>query len=134
MEEVRIRAILDTSVLIAAEGDELRRTGHEQTLEVAISVVTMAELRLGVLLAGDPEVAARRTETLMRVGRTYHALAVDDDVAAAYAALVAEARPRGRRPAPHDGLIAATARRFDIPLFTRDAGFQGLPGVEAVLV
>jgi predicted nucleic acid-binding protein len=101
---------------------------------VAISVVTMAELRLGVLLARTPEVAALRTETLVRVGRTYHALSVDEEVAAAYAALVAEARAQDRRPAPHDGLIAATARRFGIPLFTRDAGFQGLPGVETVLV
>ncbi len=94
----------------------------------------MAELRLGVLLAATPELAARRTETLVRVGREYHALEIDDEVAAAYAALVAEARAQGRRPAPLDGLIAATARRFGVPLYTRDAGFRGLPGVEVILL
>ncbi len=49
-------AILDTSIFVAGEqGRELRRTLPD---EVAVSVVTLAELELGVLAAGDPEARA----------------------------------------------------------------------------
>jgi predicted nucleic acid-binding protein len=45
---------------------------------------------------------------------------------------VADARRAGRRLGAADGLIAATALAHDLPLYTLDAGFRGLPGLRVV--
>jgi predicted nucleic acid-binding protein len=120
-----VRGLLDTSVFIAAEQG---RTLDEERLpdEGAISVVTLAELGLGVHLAVDEEIRARRLETLGAVQANYLALPVDDAVAAAFAMLVAIARRSGRRPKVQDTWIAATARAHGVPVFTRDSDFDDL--------
>ena len=52
---------LDTSVLIESEqGRPLERPLPE---EVSVSIVTLAELELGVLVARDPDTRARRLAT-----------------------------------------------------------------------
>ena len=76
--------LLDTSVVL----------GPSPTLpdEVAISVITIAELKLGVLVAASALERASRLERLVELERTYSPLPVDDDVASAYATLVAAER------------------------------------------
>jgi predicted nucleic acid-binding protein len=128
-----VRGILDTSVFIAGErGRQL----DQQRLpdEAAVSVVTLAELNLGVHMAGSEDVRARRLETVGAVRATYIALPIDEDVASAFAELVAAARKAGRRPRVQDAWIAATARAHDAIVFTQDRDFDGLPGVEVVRV
>ena len=127
------RAILDTSVFIARE----RR--RELALdrfpdEGAISVVTLAELGLGVHMARSGDERTARLRTLRTSEATYVALPVDRAVAEEFAALVAAARRKGRRPKVQDAWIAATARAHGAPVVTQDAGFDGLPGVEVVRV
>ncbi|MEK7284475.1 MAG: PIN domain-containing protein, partial [Chloroflexota bacterium] len=99
-----------------------------------VSVATLAELQVGLLLADDPAVRAERASVLAYVERRFEALPIDRAVAAAYAELVARARRRGRRPRPIDALIAATAIVHRVPVYTRDRDYVGLPGVEVVLV
>ena len=53
--------LLDTSVFIARESSH---TVGQLPERVAISVVTIGELQLGVLNAGDAEVRSRRADTL----------------------------------------------------------------------
>jgi predicted nucleic acid-binding protein len=89
-------------------------------------VVTLAELSLGIHLAADDEVRARRLETLGAVQANYRALPIDDTVAAAFATLVALARRDGRRPKVQDAWIAATARAHDVAVFTQDSDFDDL--------
>jgi predicted nucleic acid-binding protein len=128
-----LRGILDTSVFIARErGRQL----HEEVLpdEAAVSVVTLAELNLGVHMAGSEEVRARRLATVSALRATYVALPIDEDVASAFAELVATARDSGRRPRVQDAWIAATARAHDAAIYTQDRDFDGLPGVEVVRV
>ena len=55
------RGLLDTSVFIAREQ---RRPLGPLPEELAVSVVTIAELELGVLAAVDPERRAQRADTL----------------------------------------------------------------------
>jgi predicted nucleic acid-binding protein len=98
-----------------------------------VSVVTVAELRVGVLVAREPSVRALRMRTLAEV-EAVDALPVDDDVARAFAEIVAEARHRGRRPKILDSLIAATARALDVPVYTQDANFDDIPGLRVVRV
>lgn len=123
--------LLDTSVFIGQEQD--RPTG-ELPDEAAISVLTLAELHLGVLLAKGAKVRSQRLRTLSLVERSFDALPVDDAVARTFAEIVAEARRRGRRPRVIDTLIAATAARHNLPVYSQDAGFKRIPGVDVILV
>jgi predicted nucleic acid-binding protein len=126
-----VRGVLDTSGLVARE--------HERPLgdlpdEAAISVVTVAELHLGVLLGDDPRVRAQRLRTLSEVEHGFDALPIDDDVARNFAVIVADARRRGRKPKIMDTWIAATALAHALPVFTQDAGFDDLAGVQVIRV
>ena len=120
--------LLDTSVFVARETG--RPLGPLPD-EAAISVVTLAELHLGVLMADDA-VRSRRLATLAHVERMFDPIPVDDAVARAFASLVADARRAGRRPGALDALIAATAVAHDLDLYTQDADFEGLPGVRVI--
>lgn len=121
-----MRGLLDTSVFIARE--QGRPLGGLPD-EAAISVMTLAELRLGVLVTEDPKVRTGRLRTLTDVERAFDALPVDDVVARRFAEIVAEARRLGRRPQIADTLIAATAATHGLVLYTQDAELASIPGI-----
>lgn len=120
-----MRGLLDTSVFIA---DEERRPLAVDQLpdESAISVVTLAELELGVHLAISEAVRGVRLRTLQAARSTYVALPIDEPVASAFAELVATARRAGRRPKVQDTWIAATARAAGVAVYTHDSDFDEL--------
>ncbi len=126
-----MRAILDTSVVIAA--DVLPLEG-----ELAVSAITLAELHFGVLVAKDRNVRAERLRRLVLLQRTFDAVPVDDAVASSYGHLAAAVVEAGRRPRARsmDLLIAATAHAHSARLYTRNvADFVGLDNlVEVVAV
>ena len=101
--------------------------------EGRVSIITVAELRIGVLVAAKPSIRAQRMRTLTEV-EALAAIPVDDGVAREFAAIVAEARQQQRRPKILDSLIAATARSLDVPVYTQDADFDAIPGVRVVRV
>jgi predicted nucleic acid-binding protein len=122
-----MNGLLDTSVLVDLVPETLPD-------DVAISVVSIAELRLGVLLARDVAGRAARLARVTEVERLFDPLPVDGDVASAYAEIVAAARDQGRRPRALDALIAATAVVHGLTLYTRDRDFQHLPRVQVKLL
>lgn len=127
------RAIADTSLFIARETGRPLATEMEER-EIAISIVTIAELEMGVLAAADPRARAVRLRTL-RDAEQLSALPVDRDVAAAFATLVVEMRASGRgRLGVQDAWIAATAIAHDATLLTQDADFEAVPGLRVVHV
>lgn len=124
------RGLLDTSVFIAAESGrpvDASRLPEES----ALSVVTVAELHVGVLLATDTAVRSLRLATLQA---TYDmtVLPVDDRVAAIWAQLRVRLAEAGRRVNVNDLWIAASAVAHDIPLVTQDADYDALGGVVGV--
>lgn len=119
--------LLDTSVVLGPASTDLPDEG-------AISVVTLAEIRLGVLVAANARERAARLERLVQLERTCDPLPVDEAVAAAYAAIVASERERGRRPRAMDALIAATALARGLTLYTRDEGLAKTSGLNVKLV
>ncbi len=122
--------LLDTSVFVA------RETGRPLAAlpdEGRVSVITVAELRIGVLVADDPAIRAQRMRTLSTV-ETLDALPVDDAAARAFSEIVADGRRRGRRPRVLDALIGATAVARGIPVYTQDADFEEMARVEVVRV
>jgi predicted nucleic acid-binding protein len=100
----------------------------------AVSVMTVAELHLGVLAASDPDERAIRLETLVLVERTYEPIGVSTDVARRFAELVAALRAERRRAPVIDALIAATAIAHELELYTQDAGFEIFPGLRLVVL
>lgn len=116
------RAVLDTSVLIArAQGRALDRPLPES---VAVSVISIAELELGVLLARDSQTRAGRLRTLGEVRSLAGALPVDERTASAYAQLAERVLAAGRRPRVNDTWIAATALVNDAEVWTQDSDFS----------
>lgn len=86
--------LLDTSAFIAREQE---RPLEELPGETAVSVVTLAELELGVHMAVDVETRRRCLDTLSCVRDLYTGLTVDEPVASEFAGLVAHLRQSGRR-------------------------------------
>jgi predicted nucleic acid-binding protein len=126
-----VRGLLDTSVFVAREqGRELKALPDD----AAISVMSIAELHVGVLLAKGTATRARRLRTLAEVERMFDPLPVDASAARAFAEIVADARRRRRQPRIVDALIAATAVANDLPLYAQDRDFRLMPGVHLVLV
>ena len=119
------RAILDTSVLIGWTPEE---DVHAMAEELSFSVITLAELELGVLLATDPNNRARRLSTLTRAHTLGAPLGVDRRAASAYAALAASVMNAGKRPRINDTWIAATALAHEAEVWTRDGDFSDFKG------
>jgi predicted nucleic acid-binding protein len=125
-------AVLDTSIFIAVEqGRPLSRQLPEQ---VSVSVVTLAELELGVLMARDADTRSQRLATLTAVREQSAGLPADDRVASAYARLAAGELSEGRKPRVHDTWIAATALVHGAEVWTQDADFTGFTAVDVVRI
>lgn len=125
------RAIADTSVFIAQESG--RKLG-DLPEQIAVSVVTAAELELGVLRASDPTSRAIRLSTLSRVQATYALLPVDPEVASCFARIASSELSKGRRLRRHDTWIAATAMRHSAAVITRDEDFSSFEDVAVLRV
>jgi len=125
-------AILDTSIFVALEqGRPLDRPLPDR---VSVSVVTLAELELGVLVARDPDTRALRLATLTRVREETAGLPADERVASAYARLAAGELEAGRKPRVHDTWIAATALAHGAEVWTQDGDFTSFAAVDVVRV
>jgi predicted nucleic acid-binding protein len=122
-----MKGLVDTSVFIAREA---ARPLESLPDEPAVSVVTLAELHLGVLRARDAQTRARRLRTVSRVEREYEAIPIDAEVARTLASIIGDARAAGRRPRVMDLWIAATGVRHGLVVFTQDANFDGIPQVK----
>ncbi len=122
------RGLLDTSVLIAEDVSPLPG-------QLAVSVISIAELQFGVLVATSAEIRAIRLTRLSRLQRRFDPLPVDDAVADSYSQLAAHVAASGRQPRARtiDLLIAATAHVHGAVLYTRNADdFRGLESFIAV--
>ena len=123
--------LLDTSVFIAREVD---RPLGELPERVTLSVVTIGELQLGVLNAGDTASRARRGDTLA-FARSIEAAPVTEPVMVAWARLITDCRVAGIQRAVKltDALIAATAVELGLPVVTQDDDFDEMARAHAPL-
>jgi predicted nucleic acid-binding protein len=124
--------LADTSCFIAREsGRPLRAEAMPDRL--AVSVITIGELRAGVLAARDLEARDRRLATLTRA-LALDPIPVDDDVAAAWARLRVVLRDLGLRMGVNDSWIAATAIVLGVPVVTQDEDYAEVPGLAVIRV
>lgn len=125
------RAIADTSVFIAREAG---RPLNDLPDEIAVSVITAAELELGVLRATDPSSRAMRLATLAGVRSAYPLMPIDEATASCFARIADEQLRAGRKPRRHDTWIAATALRHGVAVLTQDVDFSAFGLVEVIRV
>jgi predicted nucleic acid-binding protein len=124
--------VLDTSVFIAQESRR-RLDASAVPDEVATTVVTVAELNLGVLVAASADVRAQRLATLDAIADIV-AFPVDDDAARMWARLRIHLAETGQRVRINDLWIAAIAASRGLPVVTQDDGFVPLDGVAGLTV
>jgi|ERR1700722_3712262 predicted nucleic acid-binding protein len=126
------RGLADTTVFVAGESARPLDVAALPD-DLAVSVVTIGELRAGVLAAADSPTRVRRLRTLTRA-LALDPVPVDIEVADAWAALRLALRDAGRRMPVNDSWIAATAVVLGVPVITQDADYPDIGGVEVVRV
>ena len=126
------RGLADTSVFIAREsGRPLDIDALPE--ELAVSIITIGELRAGVLVATTVEARDRRLGTLT-AALGLEPVPVDDAVAAEWARLRVLLRETGQRMPINDSWIAATAMSLKVPVVTRDDDFPDVEGLSITRV
>lgn len=126
------RGLLDTSIFISFETGRLVNSNLLPD-ELAVSVVTIAELQVGILTAKDATARSKRLKTY-RGALRFNPVDIDQQIAEDWATLRVTLRESGRSVSTNDLWIAATALALGVPLVTQDQGLVGLPNVETILV
>mgnify|MGYP001826564551 FL=1 len=126
------RGLADTSVFIAREA---RRPIDVEAMpdRLAVSVITIGELRAGVLAATDTAIRDRRLDTLT-AALSLEPIPIDVEVANAWARLRLALRDAGLRMPVNGSWIAATAMALDVPIVTQDDDFPTLAGLGIINV
>ncbi|MGN6277083.1 MAG: PIN domain-containing protein [Solirubrobacterales bacterium] len=124
--------LLDTSAVIALEEGRFLREGALPDRTV-ISIITVAELRAGVLVASDIETRDRRLATLERISEAA-VFPIDHRVAGTWAGMRAYLAAARKRVSVNDLWIAATAAANRMPVVTQDRDFYALSGVNGLTV
>lgn len=124
------RGLADTSVFVAPG-----RPVDDSVLpdHIAVSVVTIGELRAGVLAATDVETRDRRLATLS-AAIVLDPHPVDEAVANAWARLRLLLRDTNQRMPVNDSWIAATAMSLGVPVVTQDQDYVEIAGLEVIRV
>lgn len=126
--------LIDTNIAIL-----LPRLRDDELLPnpAKVSVVTLAELSVGPLVATDEDERGRRAAVLRMVEAEFDLLPFDEVAARTFGAVSAALRSAGRKTSARsfDAMIAATALVHDLPLFTANpVDFEAIPGLQIVPV
>jgi predicted nucleic acid-binding protein len=126
------QGIADTSVFTAAAA---RRGLRSAALpdELAISVITVGELRGALLAVDDYRVQDRRLEIFLAAS-SMDAIPIDEAVAATWARLRAALHAAGRSLRINASWIAATAISAGVPIVAHGHEFDGVPDLEVIRV
>lgn len=126
------RGLADTSVFIAREsGRPIMADALPD--EIGVSVITLGELRAGVLAAVDIETRDRRLATLTQA-LALEPIPIDGLVAESWARLRVLLRDSALRMPVNDSWICATAMALGLPVVTQDEDYVDVSGVEVIKV
>jgi predicted nucleic acid-binding protein len=122
--------IADTSVFIARESG---RAFDASALpdDLAISIITIGELRAGVLAAVDVDTRDRRLATFS-AAQALDPIPIDEPVADVWARLRIVMRDSGQRMPVNDSWIAATAISLGVAIVTQDDDYAEVPGLTVI--
>ena len=128
------KGVLDTSTVIS-----LSRITDPTLLpaEPVITAVTLAELSVGPLVAGDERERSARQAHLQQAETDFDPLPFDASAARAFGQVAASLRRAGRKTSAraYDAMIAATALAHDLPIYTcNPADFAEIDGLDVIAV
>ncbi len=126
------RGLANTSLFVA------RETGRpilEEIVpdELCVSVITIGELRAGVLAANSTAIRDRRLSTLT-AALALQPVPIDEETSAAWAKLRLILRDNGLKMPVNDSWIAATAMSLGVSLVTQDHDFPAIEELNVVQV
>jgi len=119
--------ILDTNALSAFADDVLPVVQQIATAdELYIPVIVLGEYRFGIATSRR----RREYEAWLTRGRAFWSvLPVVEETATHYAAIRLQLKRAGASLPANDVWIAALAQQHDLPVLTRDAHFDAVPGL-----
>ena len=126
------RGLADTSLFVAKESGRLLQTDLLPD-ELAVSAITIGELRAGVLAATDTVSRDLRLSTLT-AALALNPIPVDETVASAWARLRMNLRDNKLKMPVNDSWIAATAIMLGVPVVTQDDDFPPLDELDVIRV
>ena len=126
------RGLADTSLFIAGESGRQIEADRLPD-DLAVSVITIGELRAGVLSAADTATRDRRLSTLV-AAQVVRAMPIDESTADAWARLRVALRDLGRKMPVNDSWIAATAVALAVPVVTQDDDYDNVPDLDVIKV
>lgn len=127
-----IRGLADTTIFIARESQRPLDVAHLPD-ELAVSIITIGELRAGVLAATEVSIRDRRLVTLTSA-MGLDPIPIDDGVAEHWARLRMLLRETGQRMAVNDSWIAATAMTLGVAVVTQDTDYAELDELPVIRV
>lgn len=119
--------IADTSVFIARESGRALDVSALPD-DLGVSIITIGELRTGVLGAVDVDTRDRRLATFS-AAQALDPIPIDEPVAGAWARLRILLRDSGQRMPVNDSWIAATAISLGVAIVTQDDDYAEVPGL-----
>jgi tRNA(fMet)-specific endonuclease VapC len=123
------RALIDTNIYsLAMRGDPEVVDRLQRLDELGFSVVSLGELLVG-FRAGTREAKNRSELGLFLDSARVRLLTVDEETADFYAVIVLALKRAGTPIPTNDIWIAASAKRHGLPVYTKDAHFQAVPGL-----
>jgi predicted nucleic acid-binding protein len=126
------RGLADTTIFIARESG---RSLDQRSLpdELAVSIITVAELRAGVLSTNDVRIRDQRLVTFS-LAMSLEPVPIDDAVAEQWARLRVLLRDTSQRMPVNDSWIAATAMAMNVPVVTQDNDYVDLEELPVIRV
>ena len=119
------QGLLDTSYFVARETGR-QHDSNRVPSNCAVSIVTIAELRLGVLTSHSSTAQSLRLSTFLYAS-ALDPIPIDNAIADAWAQLRISLRDTKTKMSVNDSWIAATAMTHNIPVITQDGDFtEGL--------
>ena len=124
--------LADTTVFVARESGRPLQVDSLPDV-IGVSVITIGELRAGVLAAADVETRDRRLATLIQA-LAMDPILIDGAVAESWARLRLLLRDSQRQMPVNDSWIAATALALGVPVVTQDADYVDVPSLAVIKV
>lgn len=126
------RGLADTTVFVARESGRPLQADLLPN-EIGVSVITIGELRAGVLAAAEVETRDRRLATLTQA-LALEPVPIDGAVAESWARLRLLLRDSHQKMPVNDSWIAATALALGVPVVTQDDDYIDVQGLAVIVV
>ncbi len=126
------RALIDTNIYsLAMRGEASVLDRLQQLDEIGFTVVSLGELLVG-FRGGSREAQNRLELSRFLDSSRVRVLKIDEETADFYAAIVLALKRAGTPIPTNDIWIAALAQRHGLPIYTKDAHFEAVPGLVLV--